>query len=183
MNLYSAKNDIIEILKQLFPDNEIILEKVNYCGSISVFIVSIKESSELEKIWSKVSSAIAAYYQSFLENDFEKWNIYVIYKCEEPINVSLTYKIENDKFSSRKIVHTITGKENLDLINNLIVSNYITNKDLSISNNTRQNSSKYISDSVLWQFISKGKIKPTRNSIKEVEFVLEQIEKTLQDEN
>ncbi|GAB4038623.1 ABC-three component system middle component 1 [Spirosoma gilvum] len=173
-----------EIFKRLFPDNEIILEKVNYGGIVSVFIVSVPNVEKLEKVWREISSTIASYYQAHLKSDFEKWNIYIIYKCYEKVTISLMYKIENDKFSSRKIVHVVQKEEKNELLNNILIANYITNKDLELSIIKNNKTFKdYQSNSEIWEYVSKGRIKLSRNSTKEVEAVLEEIETKLKYED
>lgn len=111
----------------------------------------------LEK-WSDVSSAVSAIYQSDLVkgDDFEKWNLYLIYICSEPVTKDLKTKIENNKFSSRKIVELDFGKQLTDRKANEFIIKHITNTDLvDIVNNTIENTEgEYISiHSDFWKLI------------------------------
>ena len=62
--------------------------------------------------------------------DFEKWNFYIIYVSTEKLSKELKNKIENDRFSSRKIVEdNYINEFNSDEANRLIIK-HITNTDL-----------------------------------------------------
>lgn len=99
--------------------------------NISVFFVLTNSSilSE-ESLWEDISKEIALKYQSKLETVYEKWNLYIIYITSDVTPKQLKNKIENDKFSSRKIVEDSYDREfNDDEANRLIVK-HITNADL-----------------------------------------------------
>ena len=90
---------------------------------ISVFFV-LAESSDIGKSesWKNIAEAIALKYQSKLETVYEKWNLYIIYVMNDIASKELKNQIENDKFSSRKIVEDSFDKEfNDDEANRLIV--------------------------------------------------------------
>ncbi len=98
---------------------------------ISVFFV-LAESSDIGKSesWKNIAEAIALKYQSKLETVYEKWNLYIIFITKDVTSKELKNKIENDKFSSRKIVEdSYNGDFNTDEANRLIVK-HITNSDL-----------------------------------------------------
>ena len=69
-------------------------------------------------------------YQPKLESVYEKWNLYIIYVTNDKTSKELKNKIENDKFSSRKIVEdNFSQKFNEQEANKLIII-HITNSDL-----------------------------------------------------
>lgn len=123
--------DVINQLKEKYKtcDFQFRLTKTNV--NISVFFV-LANSSTLsgENQWENISKEIALKYQSKLETVYEKWNLYIIYITSDIAPKEIKNKIENDKFSSRKIVEDAYDKEfNHNEANRLIVK-HITNADL-----------------------------------------------------
>jgi ribosomal protein S17E len=124
--------EVINQLKEKYKTCDFYFHLVDINVKISVFFVSANSSffNESES-WRKISEEIALKYQSKLETVFEKWNLYVIYVTSDIASKELKNKIENDKFSSRKIVEDSYDKEfNDDEANRLIVK-HITNSDLN----------------------------------------------------
>ena len=83
--------------------------------------------------WKRFSNMIAANYQTseYMSNrEFDRWNFYIIYISKDKMSKELKNKIENDKFSSRKIVEDDYSNDfNSDEANKLIIK-HITNTDL-----------------------------------------------------
>ncbi|WP_336931268.1 ABC-three component system middle component 1 [Acinetobacter tandoii] len=52
--------------------------------------------------WSEVQSILSLNYKS--EREYARWNTYLIFLNEEKIPINEKYRIENDKFSARKII-------------------------------------------------------------------------------
>ncbi len=126
---YSA--EVINQLKEKYTTCDFQFQSAHSNVNISVFFVLAKSSvlSE-ENLWENVSKEIALKYQSKLETAYEKWNLYIIYVTSDITSKELKNKIENDKFSSRKIVEDSFDKEfNYDEANRLIIK-HITNSDL-----------------------------------------------------
>src|SRR5690606_33609999 len=76
---------------------------------------------------------VAANYQTseYMSNrEFDKWNFYIIYISKDDVSKELKNKIENDKFSSRKIVEDLFDKEFNDKEANQLIVKHITNTDL-----------------------------------------------------
>ncbi|RBW68218.1 ABC-three component system middle component 1 [Bacillus taeanensis] len=71
---------------------------------IHIFTIVCKDQEELEKVWERVSSDIALYFQSNLEIDIEIWNIYILFIVREQVNNEYRYFLEQNKFSSRKLI-------------------------------------------------------------------------------
>ena len=99
---------------------------------VNIFFLEA-DSDTIEKIWKRFSNMVAANYQNHEymgESKFEKWNFYLVYVSKDIVSKELKNKIENDKFSSRKIVEDAYAKElNNEEANRLIVK-HITNTDL-----------------------------------------------------
>jgi hypothetical protein len=74
----------------------------------SIFVVLSNSLKELSESWKKVVSNVAVNFQSQLSDKHKIWNIYIAFiiatdkRMEELKDIK--YKIENDKYSSRKIV-------------------------------------------------------------------------------
>jgi hypothetical protein len=111
--------------------------------------------------WKRFSKMIALNYQNaeyMSSSEFDRWNFYIVYLLKESIPKELKAQIENDKFSSRKIVEDCYDNEfNDDEANRLIIK-HITNTDLKrIVDATDQVSiSEYIPKNLeLWNLLTK----------------------------
>ncbi|MFT7250495.1 MAG: hypothetical protein ACI9FW_000206 [Flavobacterium sp.] len=129
------KSEIEQGILNILKDIDIIkyaVEDANW--KISIFISSFENQETLEKSWKDISNTLASAFQSNLsgkENEFEKWNIYILYLCKSDVEKGLKNMIENDKFSSRKIVEdNLKDIATEDVIKKLIIK-HITNTDLN----------------------------------------------------
>jgi len=127
---------------------------------INIFFLELINDT-LEDIWKRFSNMIAANYQNseyMGDSQFDKWNFYIIYLSKAIVSKELKNKIENDKFSSRKIVEDIYNKEfNSEEANKLIVK-HITNSDLKEIVEATQEVSilEYVPKSIkLWELLVK----------------------------
>lgn len=105
----NKNNNIIESLKEM--DETISFEKLccweykedNY--SLYIFSIQLKSQDELLKINEELRDYIAIYFQSqFLQKEVERWNIYQFFFIDETIDNTTKQMIEQDKFSTRKII-------------------------------------------------------------------------------
>ncbi len=126
---YSA--EVNKQLKKKYENFDFQFQLIKANVNISVFFVFTDSISlSEENRWENISKEIALKYQSKLETVYEKWNLYIIYITSDMTPKELKNKIENDKFSSRKIVEDSYNKEfNNEEANRLIVK-HITNADL-----------------------------------------------------
>src|SRR5690606_37759870 len=97
--------ELINQLNKMYETFDFQFRLIQTNVNISVFFV-LKDSVSLseENRWENISKEIALKYQSKLETVYEKWNLYIIYITRDITPKDLKNKIENDKFSSRKIV-------------------------------------------------------------------------------
>ncbi len=160
MENYSVfSNSVLEDLSERFENLLFKFLEQNIGVKISVFLVH-GTASDLEKDdnWRIISEEIALKFQSKIESKDDKWNLYIIYVCSEKVDKELKAKIENNKFSSRKIVEdNQTEKLTDEIVNNLIIK-HITNTDLvEIVNNTKENIEKSYTpkNTVIWDLIPK----------------------------
>jgi hypothetical protein len=83
--------------------------------SLYMFSIQLKNQDELLKIHEELRDYIAIYFQSqILEKDIERWNIYQFFFIQEKVDDSTKQKIEQDKFSTRKIILDNLKKSLLD---------------------------------------------------------------------
>lgn len=75
------------------------------------FIIELDDVHILESEWELYKSEIALYFQAELKIDIEIWNIYLFFIVNGEVSREIKYKIEQDKYSCRKIV---VGKIELD---------------------------------------------------------------------
>lgn len=157
MSFYRVEID--EVFKDIGEEVTLKLFRNNANWRISVFLAHTKTNQDLEKYWEAISNSIAAIYQSVLvkkEDEFERWNIYVVFLSKENVEKELKFKIENDKFSSRKIVHS-RPEENLedDLALRIIIEQ-ITNEDLQLVDSTQEagtTNRSYTPKTMIWDLI------------------------------
>jgi len=72
---------------------------------IYIFSIQIDKGSDLIEVNNNLRDFIAIYFQSqLLEKMVEKWNIYQVIFVNEKVAPPIKQKIEQDKFSTRKIV-------------------------------------------------------------------------------
>jgi hypothetical protein len=73
--------------------------------SLYMFSIQLKNQDELLKKNEELRDYIAIYFQSqILEKDIERWNIYQFFFIQEKVDDNTKQKIEQDKFSTRKII-------------------------------------------------------------------------------
>jgi hypothetical protein len=117
---------LVTELKEEFETADFHFENLTYAGVMPCFFISVKCESDLVNTWMKVSDTIAVNYQARLTDEFSIWNLYLFFLIENPVSNELKYQIENDTFSSRKIV--IEGVFDLQKI----IEEHILNSDIII---------------------------------------------------
>ena len=178
-------------LNNLFAQFSPVLLKVEFGGDISVFAFTFENESELNDNWKKITSSVAAYYQSAFDNeknDFERWNIYILFLVQAPVGSQLKYRIENDKFSSRKIVHDdSTTQPDMEHLHTLI-DKYVVDTDITIAepavNKSAKSTSVYSTDSGIYRIIDNSPIKTVGKAVDKegIEHLYQQILKEIRDE-
>lgn len=72
---------------------------------IFIFSSLCVNSDEILNSYAEVRDHVAITFQSqFLEDDAERWNVYIFFFVREKVSDSVKQLIEQDKFSTRKIV-------------------------------------------------------------------------------
>ena len=156
----SLEFENIDFLEQFFPDFKPQLSRVQYIGTISIFSFFFESEDALEKNWESITSSIAVNYQSEFEEEkqeFERWNIYILFIVKGRVESQLKYKIENDKFSSRKIIQdNVEDVFYADSISELILKNIVNsdlNKSLFDDSCASDKIPAYSSDSIIYRLV------------------------------
>lgn len=103
------KSGVVADLKkniEIFNKNNVkswVKPQSNY--NIHIFTAILKGDVELAQFWEEFTNGIAIHFQSELEKNIEIWNVYVVFFVEGAVKKELKYEIEQDKYSSRKIVY------------------------------------------------------------------------------
>lgn len=182
----------LDFLDELYPTFNPLLSKIEFIGTVSVFSFIFDSENMLSQNWESITGTIASYYQSKIEDkgrDFECWNIYILFIVKEEVSTQLKYKIENDKFSSRKIVQDkMSNSINADLISQLIWE-HIVNSDLDISEpaeiiESTSIDSTYSTSSKIYQLIENSNLKISGRSTdkEELDGLYQQIIKEISNE-
>ncbi|NOU94895.1 hypothetical protein GC093_16940 [Paenibacillus sp. LMG 31456] len=101
-----------------------------------IFSVVITDVDTLKKRWLSIINDIAVNFQSTLEKTVEIWNIYVVFIIHNKVEKELKYLIEQNKFSSRKIVLDNIQNRNKNLKKDHIQS-IISSKLFNLSFNAK----------------------------------------------
>lgn len=188
----SLTTENVTFLDELFPTFNPLLSKIEFIGTVSVFSFIFESENMLSQAWESITGTIASYYQSKLEEegkDFERWNIYILFIVKKEVCTQLKYKIENDKFSSRKIVQDkMSNTINVDSISKLIWR-HILNSDLDISEPTdiiesTNTGSTYSNNSKIYQLVENSNLKISGRGTdkEELDVLYQQIIKEISDE-
>lgn len=96
--------EILSAIKNEFFDIKLEYREINFGGIIPAFFISITDEITLKDQWRAITELIAIHFQSALRNEFSIWNVYLFFILEQEVKEDLKYIIENDTFSSRKII-------------------------------------------------------------------------------
>jgi hypothetical protein len=120
-----------EVMKK-FPIVEFELIELTFGGQIIAGFVRFKDSHSLSKNWKDLNGYLSVNFISNISDDFSKWNFYLFYVESERVAKAVKYEIENNKFSSRKIV--IDGCDESLTKGRLtkFIASYITNSSIEL---------------------------------------------------
>ena len=127
-----------------FPDISLEYREVELGGVVPAFFIGMNNEESLREKWGKIAEYIAIYFQSALKNEYSIWNIYLFYLLQEEVSNEIKYQIENDTFSSRKIV--ISPIKDIDKI----IRENIINDDLNIQDKEESNL-VFTPNDIIWE--------------------------------
>lgn len=97
-------NKDLSYLKSEFEEFDFELLATEGNEHISCIVCSSDNIEAIAERWEHVVGSVAGTYQASLTDEFSKWNIYLVFFTKYPLDIPLKYRIENNKFSMRKIV-------------------------------------------------------------------------------
>lgn len=141
MNSTFLMSEFEEKLKTEFPEINISYHKVDIAKATAhAFNIPIIRPKDLQKFWREISNFIALHFQRYIDQKFEQYNLYLFFEIQGNVEKELRYKIENDKFSSRKII--VSKHQNFDniaayhILNTLSIEEKSTNEAIEIENHS-----------------------------------------------
>lgn len=143
-------------------------------GTVHCFVIKLKNSIDLKDNWKKITNLIALQFQSQLTTQFEKWNVYLFFMItDNQIQNDLKYLIENDTFSSRKIV--IPFLKDIDSI----IDEFVTNTQLKVQQLKKTTELKFEPNDLLWNHLRKmtAKQKMSEEHTKSLDKIINQLKK------
>ncbi len=148
----------IEALNASFEMFNVTYQELDYNGKIPVFFVRCNSLEQLDANWAKLIDAVAFDFQSQLTDEFQIWNIYIFFIRPAGITDMLNYnsfklKIENDTFSSRKILVE-------DQDSDAIINEHIVNRNVHFSaEQVAAPAAKFEADQLLWSILEDKTLK------------------------
>jgi hypothetical protein len=106
--MFLSKPEIIEMIKNESGNHSFdtvecrIKPEKNY--NVYIFTAVLRDQKELTETWEEISSEVALYFQSTLDNEIEIWNIYILFLVQGMVDSEARYLVEQNKYSSRKLV-------------------------------------------------------------------------------
>ncbi len=141
-------DELQTVIKNKLSDIPFEYREINFGGIIPAFFINIKDEKTLTNQWKSITEFIAVYFQSSLRNEFSVWNIYLFFILEQEIKDDLKYIIENDTFSSRKII--IYPKQDIESI----IQEHIKNDDTEIQSVIDSEETPFQSNSDVWEILN-----------------------------
>lgn len=169
------------LVKQKFPSitikNQVLT--IGNEAKIYLFFISFENEAEIKDKWTTIRNFIAFEIQSTITDDFSKWNFYLFFRIKKTLEKELKYQIENDTFSSRKIV--VDFKSDI----NQVIQDHIINSDLEIQKPVAREVpvANFEKNIILENALSGKRIKGKRNKTEEVWDVLNEINLSLKNSN
>lgn len=140
--------ELLSDMKNEFLDISFEYREINFGGIIPAFFINIKDEKNLTNRWKAITEFIAIHFQSSLNNEFSVWNIYLFFILEQEIKDDLKYIIENDTFSSRKII--IYPKQEIESI----IKEHIKNDDTEIKSVISFEEAQFRANSDIWEILN-----------------------------
>jgi hypothetical protein len=166
--------EIAKEIKTSFELNHFSLGVVHFGGDVIVCMVQFKDEGSLKSNWKEFNSYLTAKFIPTIKDEYSKWNFYIFYFSNDIVPKSLKYEIENNKFSSRKIVIESCESITEEVVNNSITE-HITNDNIQV-NVESKSISKFKKDVSLAKIIDKLSLNKKNDD--DLQNALSQIENT-----
>lgn len=157
-------NDFEEQLKTEFPKISVSYREVRIGRAVAhAFNISINNTKDLRQHWREISNFIALHFQRYIDQKFEQYNLYLFFEINEDVEKDLKYKIENDIFSSRKII--ISEHQNFDNIVAYHILNELHIKDERTSGPIEIEKDSMVRTALEGKILRKVKITPEASGV------------------
>lgn len=157
-----------EFLKKFtenFPEISLDHHTANFKDkAANVFHIKIDTEDRLRNKWKQISNFIAMNFQRHLNDEFEQFNMYLFYNLASQVSKELKYSIENDLFSSRKII--ITEEEDF----NKVLADHVVNSLSSFDNTQKDLPMEYSQNKIIKETLVGKKLRK-KNKISEANAV------------
>ncbi|OFX53953.1 MAG: hypothetical protein A2066_00770 [Bacteroidetes bacterium GWB2_41_8] len=167
--------ELMSDIKEEFFEISFDYREIHFGGIIPAFFIYIMDNEILEKKWKAITEFIAVHFQSSLKEEFSLWNIYLFFVLENEVRDDLKYIIENDTFSSRKII--VSPKQDIDLI----INDHIKSDDINTQSITDFEEKPFLPNPDIWKILNK--ISPKKKITEEIRLGLDQIIAKIKTEN
>lgn len=177
-----SNNQDLKSIQNIYQNVAIGLYQQKFLGTVNVFTLVFDNIQTLSENWRDLYSSIAAYFQAGLPQnaDFERWNIYLIYISRVEVDKGLQYKIENDRFASRKIVIGNFKEEITDAGVEKLIQMHITNTDLEVDIDPPKPADSFLKNSLIATALSKVKATTSKKKNDEdIQNILKDLENKL----
>ena len=107
-----SKSDLLDRAEEKFESNDTLQcwVKQEHDHQLYVFSIYFINQHALSLQWEEAKKYIAAYVQGLLlDKSVERWNLYLFFLVGESVDTNVQYTIEQDKYSTRKIVFGDVG--------------------------------------------------------------------------
>lgn len=166
--------ELEEELKRLFPIEELIFVELVFGGIIPLLIIQFNSLDALKKHWKDFNSHIAIEFNTSIKDEYSRWNFYIFYFSDMEVPKSVKYEIENNKFSSRKIVIENCKSISDTEIEN-IISEHITNDRIQIKLESKQistfNKNTFIANILDKLSLNKKNDDELQNALNQIEYI------------
>jgi len=169
--MFLKKPEIIDLIKEESGNSIFDLVECRIKSEdlydVYIFTVIIQDQDKLIEIWEDISSDVALYFQGSLKSEIEIWNIYILFLVQASVESQVRYLIEQNKYSSRKLVieeikSPITEEIIEDIINEKLFKVKINSVSSSSKNRTESISNKLeASYKKLFTIINESNEKPS----------------------
>lgn len=178
-----SKEEIYNKITESFEIKNVSIGNLIFGDNVPVIFVQFNDLNDLKKYWKEFNSFITAEYLIKLNNDFSRWNSYIFYITEGTIEKPLKYEIENNKFSTRKIVIESIYQSIDNKLVKYILSEHIINDNIHFGVES-QNIESFLKNEIIDKALKSTSFNKT-TSIKEENLlkVLSHLEKILNNEN
>lgn len=165
-------DELLSDLQNEFLDISLEYREIKFGGIIPAFFINIKDEKTLTNQWKAITEFIAVHFQSSLRNEFSVWNIYLFFILEQEVKDDLKYIVENDTFSSRKVI--VFPQQDIESI----IQEHIKNDDTVVQSILDFEENPFQPNSSVWEVLSG--ISYNKNITKDIKNGLDEIIRKLQ---